>query len=285
MTLNNENPRRPLVGAAVMVRDLQERADLRAFLVEDSRDVEVQDFLVPRVIKDGWAEAANAARNLLDGHTGRVGVHGPFIGFDLDVEERDIRAIVQERLLNGVRAAALLSGPDRQPHMVVHSPFTTWNWYNLDTSPGRRTAKIEAVAETLGPAIAEARGSGVEIVIENIEDMNPDDRRELADGIAPDVLSISIDTGHAHYAHRATGAPPVDTFVRRAGARLAHVHLQDTDGYADRHWQIGEGNIHWTEVFRAIGEAAASPRLILEMKRPADILPSATWLQQRGLVA
>ena len=34
-------------------------------------------------------------------------------------------------------------------------------------------------------------------------------------------------------------APSVDMFVREAGEDLAHLHLQDTDGHADRH-HVGE---------------------------------------------
>lgn len=271
----------PKLGAALRTRDLEGNNELRAFLFDEVRDIEVQDFINPKTIRDGWMEAADKAKTLLDGHQGRLGIHGPFIGFNIDVEEPEIRAIAQQRLLNGVMATARLAGPERAPHMVVHSPFTTWNWYNLDTSRNRRQEKLESIRATLGPAIERARSEGVAIVIENVEDMAPDDRRDVADAIAPDVLSVSIDTGHAHYAHRATGAPPVDVFIRRAGARLGHIHLQDGDGYADRHWRIGEGDIAWAEVFRAIGDTGVSPRLILEMKRASDILPSATWLRER----
>ena len=65
-------------------------------------------------------------------------------------------------------------------------------------------------------------------------------------------MLLSIDTGHANYAHGSTGGPPVDYFVHAAGDMLHHVHLQDTDGYADRHWNPGEGNVSWPAVFRAL---------------------------------
>jgi sugar phosphate isomerase/epimerase len=94
---------------------------------------------------------------------------------------------------------------------------------------------------------------------------------------------VSVDTGHAHYAHVSTGAPPVDVFVRAAGARLAHVHLQDADGYADRHWAIGEGTIRWAEVFRALAESPGAPRLVLELADKGGIAASMAHLEAAGL--
>lgn len=71
--------------------------------------------------------------------------------------------------------------------------------------------------------------------------------------------------------------------IRAAGARLGHVHLQDSDGYADRHWQLGQGTILWPSVFDAIRETGATPRLIIELRDKAGVIPSARHLAALGL--
>jgi len=119
--------------------------------------------------------------------------------------------------------------------------------------------------------------------LENIEDINPADRKELCQSFGSTALQLSIDTGHAQYAHGSTGAPPVDYFVRSAGEMLAHVHLQDADGHADRHWQIGQGNILWPSVFAAIAALPVKPRLILELADKSTIPASMAYLQAQGL--
>ncbi len=81
----------------------------------------------------------------------------------------------------------------------------------------------------------------------------------LAKSFDSPFVMVSIDTGHANYAHGSTDGPPVDYFVHAAGNLLAHVHLQDTDGHADRHWKPGEGNISWVEVFRALARLDMQP--------------------------
>jgi sugar phosphate isomerase/epimerase len=121
------------------------------------------------------------------------------------------------------------------------------------------------------------------MVLENIEDIDPRLRVALADTFNSPAVAVSIDTGHAHYAHGSTGAPPVDYYVKAAGNRLQHVHLQDADGYADRHWSLGEGNILWPSVFAAITKLESNPRLIIEIKDKSKIPASAAFLASLGL--
>ncbi|TIW76161.1 MAG: sugar phosphate isomerase/epimerase, partial [Mesorhizobium sp.] len=78
--------------------------------------------------------------------------------------------------------------------------------------------------------------------------------------------------------HGSTGAPPVDYFVRAAGNRLQHVHLQDADGYADRHWSLGEGTIQWRSVFAALARLESNPRLIIEIRDKSRIPASAAYI-------
>ncbi len=75
-------------------------------------------------------------------------------------------------------------------------------------------------------------------------------RKELCASFGSAALQVSIDSGHARFAHGSTGTPAVgyfvrSAFVRSAGAMLVHVHLQDGDDYADRHQWTGRGNILW----------------------------------------
>ena len=113
---------------------------------------------------------------------------------------------------------------------------------------------------------------------------DPASRRAMVDSFESDAIALSIDTGHAHLARRMSGAPPVDYFVRDSGNLLQHVHLQDLDGHADRHWAPGEGEIHWQEVFRALSECTSSPHLVLELRRKSDIPQGFAFLERLGLV-
>lgn len=269
-------PDLPILGAALNLKALEVHREL---MLEKPRDLELQDFCSGEVLNGDWQPLADKAKKLLDGHHGRVGIHGPFWGFTVDTRDADVREVVKKRLLQGLEVCEALGGT----HMVVHSPYTTWDDNNLDNYDSGRADKIEFAHLAMKDAVKRAEDIGCELVIENIEDKNPADRLELAKSFASEAVKLSVDTGHAHYAHGTTGAPPVDYFVKSAGNMLRHIHLQDADGYADRHWALGEGTINWYAVFRALGELESDPRLIIELRDHAGVPASIARMAEMGL--
>lgn len=266
----------PTIGAAMMVADLEQHHN---WLIEGRRDLEIQDFIDVSLLDGDWRGRVEAAKRWLDGYEGRLGIHGPFYNLPLDARDPAIRDVVRRRLEQALSVCEAL----KATHCVIHSPFTTWDYNNIDRFPDLRQQKLELVQATMGSAVKRAETLGVTFVIENIEDKNPMDRVELARSFRSKAVAVSIDTGHAHYAHGTTGAPPVDYYVMAAGKDLQHIHLQDADGYADRHWAPGMGTIHWHAIFAALAETGARPRLLLEMADNRWIRPGADWLVERGL--
>lgn len=271
----------PLLGAAL---DRNSLADHRDWLLEAPRDLELQHFVEAQVLDGDWSGLADEVNALLDGFQGRLGIHGPFWGFTVASYDPEVRRLVARRMGQALDICAAV----KATHVVIHSPFTTWGYNHRGLYPTDTDRMLSAARDTLGAALKRAEDMGVTFVLENIEDVEPADRAMLCAELGWQALELSVDTGHAHYAHVSTGAPPVDFFVRAAGARLGHVHLQDADGFADRHWQIGHGTILWPSVFAALAEAraaGANPRLILELRDKAGVIPSARHLQALGLAA
>lgn len=266
----------PVIGAALTNAELSAYLD---WILEKDRDLELQSFVRAEVLDGDWTPLADQVKAMLAGYKGRLGIHGPFWGFTIDTQDPLVRHAVQTRFGQGLDVCAAIGAS----HMVIHSPFSTWDYNNLDARSGARDAFYTRVHQVMDPIVKRAETLGVTLVMENIEDINPADRRDLCASFGSTALQLSIDTGHTHYAHGSTGAPPVDYFVRNAGEMLAHVHLQDADGYADRHWQIGQGNILWPTVFAALAELTVKPRLILELEDKAGIPASMAYLAAKGL--
>ncbi len=266
----------PVIGAAMTLNELEIHRD---WLFEKQRDLELQDFTTGEVLNGDWSPLAERAKKLLDGYTGRLGIHGPFWGFTIASMDPDVRTIVAKRMKQGLEVCAAIGATQ----MVAHSPYTTWSYNNLDDNRDAREKTIEYTHLTMRDAVKQAEDLGVVIVLENIEDIDQHIRVALANSFNSPAVAVSIDTGHAHYAHGSTGAPPVDYYVKAAGNRLQHVHLQDADGYADRHWALGEGNIRWHSVFRALADITSNPRLIVEIKDKSKIPASVAHLATLGL--
>jgi sugar phosphate isomerase/epimerase len=267
----------PRLGAALMLADVP---PLRDWLFDAARPVEIQDFCTPEAMTRDPAPKIEAWGRALAGHAGPRLLHGPFYGLDLANPDEEIRALVQRRLVRGVEIAERL-GCDM---MVVHSPFDLWGRLNYHNYPGYRDALIGFSALALRPVLARAAAAGVTLVIENIEDCDPADRVDLVRRLDHPCLRVSLDTGHAMLAHLRMGAPPVQDHLAVAGGLLAHVHLQDTDGWADRHWHPGEGILPFAPLFHALRLMRAMPRLILEVNDRKAALPlTCARLEAAGL--
>ncbi|SOC00464.1 sugar phosphate isomerase/epimerase [Rhodobacter sp. JA431] len=267
----------PLLGTALLIDHF---TPLRDWICEAGRAIEIQDFVTPNMSEAETAELIAQWQKLLPAHTGPRGIHGPFLGLDLSTADKEIRALVTKRLLWGVNVAEALSAT----HMVVHSPFTYWHLLNRANYPFIEPAMFDAMADCLAPVLARAADVGCTVMLENIDDTDPTARVRLVQQINHPNLRVSIDTGHAELAHGRYGAPPVVDYIAAAGATLGHVHLQDADGYADRHWHPGDGRIPWRPVFEALAKLETPPRLILEVREDRTRLPqTVARLEALGL--
>jgi sugar phosphate isomerase/epimerase len=257
----------PRLGVALTIGDLP---PLRDWIFETGRAVEIQDFCPPEMVTTDQSDRIAAWNRALDGHTGPRVLHGPFYGLDIANPDDEIRAVVQRRLIRGVEIAAAL-GCDL---MVVHSPFTLWGRLNYLNYTGYRDALMGFSAMALRPVLARAADAGVTLALENIEDCDPADRVDLVRRLNHPNLRVSLDTGHAMLTHCRMAAPPVQDHATVAGDLLAHVHLQDVDGWGDRHWHPGEGIVPFAPLFHAFALLKTMPRLILEVNDRKPALPA-----------
>jgi sugar phosphate isomerase/epimerase len=264
------------IGACLRAHEIVAHRD---WLFDAGRDLELQDFMTHAALTAEFEDRISAARAALAGFTGRLGIHGPYEGLDLDSKDAELRPLITARLLRALEAADRIGA--RQ--MVLHSPYDLWYRNNLLATPDYAARKLERIHAVLGPLVQAAGEKGIRLVIENIQDVEPRTRREMVESFGSDAIALSVDTGHAQLARRMSGAPPVDYFVRDAGAALAHVHLQDVDGHADRHWAPGEGEIEWAAVFRALAEGDGAPHLLLELRDKSAIPRGFAWLEGLGL--
>ena len=266
----------PVLGAALTLDMLEFHRD---WMLSAPRDLEIQSFCTARALTGDLSGPIERTRRLIDGLEGRIGLHGPFIGFTLDSGDPEIAEIVQKRLMQALGVCEAVGATQ----MVVHSPVTGWDHGEHLSDPNEALIQIEKLRYLLGPVLKRAEGSGVTLVMENIEDVDPAARCRIVDALASPALKVSLDTGHAQYAHVNLGAPPVDLYVKAAGKRLEHVHLQDSDGFADRHWHPGDGPLNWRAIFAALGKLRHKPRLILEVSDLRGLRKGADFLVAEGL--
>jgi sugar phosphate isomerase/epimerase len=267
----------PVLGAALPISAV---AEYRDWLIESQRDLEIQDPCLQDVLDEDWSPRVRQARELLDGHTGRRGIHGPFDGIALLSKDKKVRALATERLCQGLHFGAEIGAT----HMVVHSPFMFFGTQFVPHSKAfDREMQLDLAHQTLDPVFALAKEIGCMLVFEGIEDQHPEPLLSLVRSFESDLARMSLDIGHAMITNR-RGGPTPDQWVREAGPLLGHLHLQDSDGNIDRHWAPGNGQMGWYALFEALRSLSHQPRLILEIKNKAEVRPGADWLIERGFV-
>jgi sugar phosphate isomerase/epimerase len=269
----------PYVGTAIPIRLIGE---YRSWLLEGQRDLEIQDAYLPQVLDGNWKVLARQAREALEGYSGRIGIHGPFVGYTFEAGfDPKLSEAISVRLRQALDFAKALGAS----HMVIHSPFASFG-ANPFTADSPRTLVQELIERThavLKDVLPKAEEACCALVIENIEDKNPEPLLELVRSFDSEFVRMSLDTGHASITSR-YGGPTPDQWVREAGALLGHVHLHDNDGAADRHWAPGDGDINWFALFEALAESDAHPRLLLEVHGHSRTLEGAAYLSGRGFV-
>ncbi|MGN6483862.1 MAG: sugar phosphate isomerase/epimerase family protein, partial [Thermomicrobiales bacterium] len=246
-----------------------------------NRDIELNDSVTPDLLDSpdlqaAYAERANA---LLAGHTGRRGIHGPFMGMSIGSPDPAFQHLVARRFIESIRFGATFGAT----HMVIHSPFHGWVNPFLFAGKGSRLApQIDWVRRTLDPVIPVAEEHGLTLVIENIFDPSIVALLETVRTIDHPNVRLSLDVGHAQLTVPQGGMTP-DQYILEAGDLLGHVHLQDNDGLSDRHWATGDGLVNFRAIFTSLRAVHGDPRLIIELKDRADIQRSAAFLASLGV--
>ncbi|MGM8838764.1 MULTISPECIES: sugar phosphate isomerase/epimerase family protein [Thermus] len=151
-------------------------------------------------------------------------VHLPFWNLDLLSPDPEVRTLSLRRLLFGLERAAEL-GADRA---VFHSGIPHGR------TPEEARARAEGLVERLGPVVRRAQTLGIRLLLENTHEPHPEALRPVL-AAYPEALGYCFDAAHARVFSR---TPEPEAWL---SLRPEHLHLNDTDGVYDRHWNLGEG--------------------------------------------
>ena len=266
-------PPKLTLGVALLLEQIQEVPD---WIIDDQHDLEIRDFH-EYGITASWHPTVDKAKEILEGYKGQLSIHGPDPCITFTPMDSEIADIVKRRFLQSLEACEAL-GADQ---MVIHSPFIfNGNPFLPHQDRMGHDSLFERAHQTLDDIVPLAEQIGCTLVIENVWDQSPGLLLDLIRSFDSERVQFCFDIGHAYIAHL-NGGPPPDYWIRESGAWLKQVHLHDTDGYSDRHWPPGYGQVNWTIIFEELDKLDHTPRLICEC--PPKYLQQVTgWFQQMG---
>ena len=93
----------------------------------------------------------------------------------------------------------------------------------------------------------------------------------LRDAVAAPNLGLTLDVGHVP----CTEPIAAHEAIRRHAGELLNVHLDDSRGGVHEHLQIGEGELDWGAIVRALADVGFAGVASLELSRHSHAAPAA----------
>lgn len=233
--------------------DFPNREQFLAKLEESEVGLELQSYGLEGVTsQEAWDRKLEVHKQIVALHSGRLAVHGPFLGLVYNYMDHILRAAVAERM-DLTFALAKTLGADR---LVLHTNFR----YEVFQFHFERLW-LEGNVKFWRREIRRYAEAGIQVVLENLVEPNPDLMIELCDRVDSEYFRLCLDVGHVNVFSELS--PP--QWVERLGTRLAHVHLHDNHGKSDEHLPVGAGNIDFDAFFEAIETHSPDANISLEV--------------------
>lgn len=117
---------------------------------------------------------------------------------------------------------------------------------------------------------------GVEIVVENVLETEPQWLLDIVKGVDDPRLKLCLDVGHVNaYSHI-----PLEEWLKSWTPHIGHFHVHNNDGTRDQHNPLTEGTIPMKELFARIEELCPDATVTLELM---DGKSSVQWLEEETI--
>ena len=208
--------------------------------------VEIAEFCTAWNMDRELAETDARVRQQLEGNRRRI-LHGPFnelFPCAIDPEARDLAA----RRYRQAIALARDYGADK---VVIHAGFNPWLYYPVWFREQSAVFWREFLAED----------PGVEIVLENVLEQEPEWMTEILRAVDSPRLRLCLDVGHVN------AYSPVDAaqWLRRCAPWISHFHLHNNNGTRDAHDPLFRGSIPMEELLTLAGDLCPEATFTLEL--------------------
>jgi sugar phosphate isomerase/epimerase len=199
-------------------------------------------------------------------------VHSPFSDINISSLNKSIRKESIRQVKYSIFAVNEIGGKVMTFHPGRHSAAT---------SKSRETTK-KILFDSLKEISDYNKDFGVTIALENMPDTFITTMKvsqeilEVLENKQLSEIKHTMDVGHLE-----TNNVDIGDYIYDLKKYLIHMHLHDNFGEFDNHLPLGEGNINFPKIFRALKEINYKGRIILEMTNTEDIIKSRKFLEEK----
>ena len=224
--------------------------------------IEIAEYCTAWNMDDEFTSTDAAVRIKLEGIERKV-LHAPFNELFPCAIDRKARALAAERYRQAIDLAKTYGATK----VVVHGGYNPWIYYPVWYTEQSIIFWKEFLKQDLG----------VEIVLENVLETEPQWLLDIAKGVDDPRLKLCLDIGHVN----AYSKIPVMDWLESWAPYLSHFHIHNNDGSRDQHNALNDGNIPMKDFLLRAEELYPNATFTFELMKDE---PSMKWLAENGLI-
>ena len=236
--------------------------DASPFAKQYGLGIEIAEYCTAWNIDDEFTATDAAVREKLEGIERRV-LHAPFNELFPCAIDRKARALAAERYRQAIDLAKTYGATK----VVIHGGYNPWIYYPVWYTEQSVLFWKEFLKED----------PGVEIVLENVLETDPQWLLDIVKGVDDPRLKLCMDIGHVN----AYSKIPLTDWLAGWAPYLSHFHIHNNDTSWDTHNPLMDGTIPMQEFLEEAYRLCTEATFTLEL---LEAEASVKWMAENELI-
>ena len=224
--------------------------------------LEIAEYCTAWNMDEKFGGVDQVVRKKLDGISQSV-LHAPFNELFPCAIDKKARVLAAQRYRQAIELAKRYGSTK----VIIHGGYNPWIYYPVWYVEQSILFWKEFLKED----------SGVEIVLENVLETEPQWLLDIAKGVDDPRLKLCLDIGHVN----AYSKIPLMDWLESWAPYLGHFHIHNNDGSRDQHNALNDGNIPMNDFLLRAEELCPNATFTFELMKDE---PSMKWLAENGLI-
>lgn len=237
--------------------------DMKEILEKTELGIETIEFSIGYCLDQGLESLENYKKRLVQLPHSALSVHGPFLDLNPASNDTMIREATKVRFQQSYDMAVKLGAKK----IIYHTCFVP----QVNFMEGWVDLAVLFWKEFLAD-----KGEEIQVHMENVFDPTYYNMKEVIQQVNHPAFSICLDIGHANHASKL----PVSEWIAGLGDTIGHIHIHDNDGITDGHLAVGDGNLPWGDIQKALQQYCPSVDYTIENCTKKDVEKTLRFLNK-----
>lgn len=225
-------------------------------------NLEIAEFCTAWNMDEKFDEVDKDVQKKMEGISKSL-LHAPYNELFPCAIDKKARALAAERYRQAIDLAKRYGASK----VIIHGGYNPWIYFPVWYTEQSVLFWKEFLQED----------PGVEIVLENVLETEPEWLLDIVKGVDAPRLKLCLDIGHVN----AYSKIPVMEWLESWAPYISHFHIHNNDSSWDTHNALDDGNIPMKELLLRAEELCPNASFTLELMEDR---PSMVWLEENGLI-